>query len=85
MRARFLPAAGSTRDEAVLGRWRATFTDGYQALSPEERAEVWAHVSAHDLPEDLPTTEAMLRGAGFREQRCAFADGFYAAVWVATK
>lgn len=76
---------GSTRDEAVLGRWRRKILEEYEGLTGEERAEIFAHVSKYDLPEEAAAMQALLAGAGLRGARCAYEDGFYVAVWVASK
>lgn len=76
---------GTSRDDAVLGRWERKIMEEYATLSPEERATIWAHISEHDFPEDLPTCEALLKGAGFAAPECTFTDDFYCAVWVGKK
>lgn len=74
---------GSSRDEA-LQRWSSKMKQ-YPALTEEERENIWEHASTYDIPEDLPTAEALLNEAGFEGVECLFKDGFYIATWVGRK
>jgi len=75
---------GSSLDD-TRKRWQPKMINTYIELTPEEREKVWAHASTYDIPEDLPTIEALLKGAGYVDARCIFADEFYVAVWTARK
>ena len=74
---------GSSREE-VMRRWQAKMGT-YDGMAQQEQETIWEHASQNDLPEDLPTVDAMLKDAGFQEVECTYTDDFYAAVWVARK